>query len=78
MPPLASEDFDHILMHTRDLWLELRGNNLFLTGGTDFFGCCLVESFLCANDRPGLNASATVLPRDAESLASNPAIYASS
>jgi nucleoside-diphosphate-sugar epimerase len=61
--PLA-DDLDHILEHTHPLWEELRGSRIFLTGGTGFFGCWLLESFTWANERLNLNAKAVVLTRD--------------
>lgn len=78
--PLAG-DLDHILSHTEGLWEELRGRGLFITGGTGFLGCWLLESFAWANDKLDLNASALVLTRNydafqkkAPHLAANPAI----
>jgi dTDP-glucose 4,6-dehydratase len=61
--PLATE-LDHVLRHTAGLWDELRGQRIFITGGTGFFGCWLLESFTWANDQLGLGASAVVLTRD--------------
>jgi dTDP-glucose 4,6-dehydratase len=76
-----SQDLDHILTHTEGLWKDLWGKRLFITGGTGFFGCWLLESFAWANDKLDLNASVLVLTRDydafqknAPHLAANPAI----
>ena len=78
--PLAS-DLDHILHHTKELWEELRDGHLFITGGTGFIGCWLLESFAWANTQLDLHASALVLTRNftafqkkAPHLAANPAI----
>jgi dTDP-glucose 4,6-dehydratase len=64
MSRALADDLDHILEHTRSMWEELRGNRIFITGGTGFFGCWLLESFTWANERLSLNANAVVLTRD--------------
>lgn len=78
--PLAN-DLNHILIYTKGIWEEIRGKRLFITGGTGFFGCWLLESFAWANKELGLNSNAVVLTRDyvafkkkAPHLANNPAI----
>jgi nucleoside-diphosphate-sugar epimerase len=66
---LPADDLDHVLMHTQELWSELRGQQLFITGGTGFFGRWILETFAHANDRLSLGASVVVLTRDPESFA---------
>jgi nucleoside-diphosphate-sugar epimerase len=68
MPPLPKDDVDLILARTAPLWEEMRGSRLFLTGGTGFFGCWLVESFLAANREFDLHARITVLTRSPEAF----------
>ena len=79
--PIVEEDLQRIFEATRDLWEELRGSRLFLTGGTGFFGTSLLESFAFANRELQLGASAVILSRDPASfqaqqphLAADPAI----
>lgn len=81
MSKQLSQDLNHILEKTSDLWEEFRDQQIFITGGTGFFGCWLLESFAWANDKLDLNASACVLTRNPDSfakkvphLASHPAI----
>ena len=63
------EDLDHVLQRTTPLWEEVRGRNVFITGGTGFFGCWLLESFIHANDQLRLGARALVLSRAPASFA---------
>ncbi len=51
--PLSIVDLDLVLAQTRELWEEMRGQRVFITGGTGFFGCWLVESFCHGEPRAG-------------------------
>ncbi len=80
-PTVDPEDLDHILSHTSSLWEELRGQRLFITGGTGFFGHWLLESLLWANDIFDLNTKIVLLSRNPEAfsikypqLANHPAV----
>jgi len=75
-------DLETILSQTTPLWEQMRGQRLFLTGGTGFFGCWLMESFLHANRALSLDASVTALTRSPERyrekaphLANDPAVH---
>lgn len=61
-------DLDFILEHTAHLWEEVRHKRIFITGGTGFMGCWLLESFLHANAELKLNASIYVLSRNPEAF----------
>ena len=76
-----SDDLEHILRVGEPLWRQLRGERLFITGGTGFFGTWLLESIAWAHDRLELDLHATVLTRDpaafarrAPHLAAHPAL----
>lgn len=78
---LASIDLNLVLEETRPMWERVRGQRIFLTGGTGFFGCWLVESFCHVNRVFDLNARLTILTRNAAAfaekcphLASDPAV----
>ena len=68
MKPLPSEDLEHVLAHTEQLWSRARGSEIFISGGTGFFGVWLLESLAYCNRNLHLNVRATVLTRDPRSF----------
>ena len=66
---IDTRDLDHILNHTSHLWKEVQGQNIFMTGGTGFFGSWLLESLTWADDQLHLGTKAVVLSRDPEAFA---------
>lgn len=66
---LPANDLNHVFAHTRGIWEELRGQRIFITGGTGFFGGWLLDSFARANDALDLQAKAVVLTRNPELFA---------
>ena len=68
MPALPGQDLDHILQHTRADWDWLRGERLFLTGASGFFGSWLLESYLHVRDHLGLEGELHALVRDPQAF----------
>ncbi|WP_342146791.1 NAD(P)-dependent oxidoreductase [Rickettsiella endosymbiont of Aleochara curtula] len=56
-------DLDYIFLHTKHLWEELRNKHIFITGGTGFFGCWILESLVFINKKIELNVNITIITR---------------
>ena len=66
--PLPSEDLAHIFDHCQAIWSDFHGARVFITGGTGFFGCWLLESFAYAHACLKLQAEVVVLTRDVQAF----------
>ncbi len=81
-PGVCAADVELMLAHTpAAVWEALRGQRLFVTGGTGFVGCWLLEALLAGHERFGLGLELTVLTRapgrfraKAPHLAGHPAV----
>jgi nucleoside-diphosphate-sugar epimerase len=62
-------DIDAAVDRCAEIWPALAGGHLFVTGGTGFIGCWMLETLCRANDRLGTNIRATVLTRSPERFA---------
>jgi nucleoside-diphosphate-sugar epimerase len=61
---LPEFDLQRVLDRSREALLTLRGQRIFVTGGTGFFGKWILETFVAANREFGLDAEIVVLSRD--------------
>lgn len=65
VPGIEAEDVELILGRTPGpVWQALRGQRIFVSGGTGFVGCWLLEALLAGDARFGLGLELTVLTRD--------------
>ena len=65
---VTQNDLDHIFNHTEKLWESLRNENIFITGGTGFFGKWLLESLAYADSKLKLGIQAVVLTRNRDAF----------
>lgn len=70
---LPQDDLVHVFDTVGHLWENFRGERIFITGGTGFFGKWLLETMLYANQQLDLGCRITVLSRNPVAFAeSNP------
>ncbi|HEY0818702.1 MAG TPA: NAD(P)-dependent oxidoreductase, partial [Rhizobacter sp.] len=68
LPPLPPEDLDHARAVVGERWKGLKGQQLFLTGGTGFVGKWLLATLLDAERHFQLGCRVTVLTRDPDTF----------
>lgn len=68
MHKIFKADLAYMLDYTRDLFDKIKGERIFITGGTGFLGCWFLESFLWANDNLNLKSKVVVLTRNKEAF----------
>lgn len=64
MPELPRDELEGVVELGGDLWRELDGGRLLLTGATGFFGLWLLATLAAARTRHRLDVHAAVLTRD--------------
>lgn len=65
---VLAADLKEVLAQTQSVWSQLRNASLFITGGTGFIGCWLLEALRHADQSLGLNLQVHVLTRDPEAF----------
>ena len=61
---VIENDIENIFENTKSLWKKIDNNNIFLSGGTGFFGTWILKSFTFAATRLNLNTKIEVLTRN--------------
>jgi dTDP-glucose 4,6-dehydratase len=65
------DDISFIFSHTKSYWEEFKDEEIFITGGTGFFGVWLLKSFIYANEALALNSKMVVLTRNPNNFIEN-------
>ena len=68
-PGLPNRDLMHVLEHAAEVWEDLRGASVFITGSSGFVGIWLLESLLHADDALDLRVRVVTLTRRPETFA---------
>ena len=63
-------DVEFVVDSVGETWTSFKDAKIFITGGTGFIGCWLLESLLVANQRLNLGVRVTVLTRNIEAFRS--------
>lgn len=61
-------DLENIMHQTETIWPDLHTARIFITGGTGFIGCWLLETLKYANENLNLGMTVTILTRNAASF----------
>jgi len=64
------QDIEFVVDSVGEGWTSFKNAKIFITGGTGFIGCWLLESLLVANQRLNLNIRVTILTRNIEAFRS--------
>lgn len=66
MHTVIKEDFRFVYSHTKTSWDKIQHKTILITGATGFFGKCILQNFICANNEHLLNINIIALSRNPE------------
>lgn len=66
MNTVIKEDFHFVYSQTKTSWDKLHHKTILITGATGFFGKCMLQNFIYANNEKALNIHIIALSRDPE------------